>query len=102
MALTRPRYSQIYDTDYKQSVTVATTGDLGNVYASTLTNTIDGVTLAYLDRILVKDQTDAKQNGIYEVLVVGTGANGVWRRSLDTNTDDKVTSGLRTLSLIHI
>ena len=97
MALTRPRYSQIYDTDYKQSVTVATTGDLGNVYASSLTNTIDGVTLAYLDRILVKDQTDAKQNGIYEVLVVGTGANGVWRRSLDTNTDDKVTSGLRTI-----
>ena len=98
MALTRPRYSQIYDTDYKQSVTVASTGDLGNVYAvGAQTNSIDGVTLAYLDRILVKDQTDSKQNGIYEVLTVGTGSNGTWRRSLDTNTDDKVTSGLRTI-----
>ena len=98
MALTRPRYSQIYDTDYKQSVRAATTGPVGNLLAtSNMTNTVDGVTLAVNDRILVKDQADAKQNGIYFVLTVGTGANGTWRRSLDADGgNSKVTSGMTT------
>lgn len=99
MALTRPRYSQIYDTDYKQSVRAATTGPVGNLLATgNMTNTVDGVTLAINDRILVKDQADAKQNGIYFVLTLGTGANGTWRRSLDADGGSvgKVTSGLTT------
>ena len=98
MALTRPRYSQIYDTDYKQSVRAATTGPVGNLLAtSNMTNTVDGVTLAVNDRILVKDQADAKQNGIYFVLTLGTGADGTWRRSLDADGgNSKVTSGMTT------
>jgi hypothetical protein len=98
MALTRPKYSQIYDTDYKQSVRVATTEDVGNLLATgNMTNSVDGVTLNLLDRILVKDQTDAKQNGIYRVLTVGTGSNGTWGRALDANANDKITAGMTTI-----
>lgn len=98
MALTRPRYSQIYDTDYKQSVRLATTTDVGNLLAGggNITNSVDGVTVATNDRILVKDQNDAKQNGIYRVLTAGTGSNGTWIRALDADASDKVTSGLTT------
>ena len=98
MALTRPKYSQIYDTDYKQSVLVATTADVGNLLATgNMTNSIDGVSLTVNDRILVKDQTDTTQNGIYRVSVVGTGVNGTWIRALDADASDKVTSGLSTV-----
>lgn len=99
MALTRPRYSQIYDTDYKQSVRVATTEDVGNLLASgNMTNTVDGKLLATADRILVKDQSDAKQNGIYKVLTVGTGSDGTWIRASDADANGlgKVTSGMTT------
>jgi hypothetical protein len=98
MALTRPRYSQIYDTDYKQSVRVATTADVGNLLATgNMTNTVDEVVLSALDRVLVKDQIDARQNGIYIVVTVGTGSNGTWERSRDANASDKVTSGMSTV-----
>ena len=97
MALTRPRYSQIYDTDYKQSVRVATTEDVGNLLVTgNMTNSVDGVTVVVEDRILVKDQIDAKQNGIYRVASAGTGSNGTWVRALDADANDKVTSGLTT------
>lgn len=95
MALTRPKYSQIYDTDWKQSVRLATTIDVGNLFlANVQPNTVDSVSVSVNDRILVKDQTNAKQNGIYIVRSVGTGSNGWWTRTLDTLTSDRVTSGL--------
>jgi hypothetical protein len=98
MALTRPKYSQIYDTDYKQSVRVATTADVGNLLATgNMTDSVDGVNLTFLDRILVKDQIDPTQNGIYRVLTVGTGSDGTWVRALDADANDKVTSGLTTI-----
>ena len=99
MALTRPRYSQIYDTDYKQSVRLATTSDVGNLSAGggNITNTVDGITVIANDRILVKDQDNADQNGIYRVVTVGTGSDGTWERALDSNANDKVTSGMTTV-----
>ena len=61
----------------KEPVRVATTGDLAGTYAtgvltlgSPLT-TLDGVTLADGDAILVKDQTDKTQNGIYTIDATG-------------------------------
>jgi hypothetical protein len=97
MGLTRPRYSSIQDTDYKQSVRVATTEDVGNLLATgNMINSIDEISLSVNDRILVKNQTDEKQNGIYFVIDVGSGSNGTWRRSLDADTSLKVTSGMTT------
>lgn len=58
---------------YKASVRVASTA---NITLSGLQN-IDGVALAANDRVLVKNQTTATQNGIY---LVSTGA---WTRTVD-------------------
>lgn len=57
----------------KASVRAASTVDIGGSYATTPSNgqftgaatALDGVTLANNDRVLLKNQTDAKQNGIY-------------------------------------
>ena len=94
--------------DVKQSVRVATTGDVGGAYLPTggaggtgqftgMPDNIDGVNpLAVGNRILIKNQTVKTQNGIYVVVTLGTGANGVWDRSSDADTDSEVTAGLFT------
>jgi len=91
MGLTRPRAAQIFDIDYKQSVRVITTSNI------TLTGgaptVVDGVTLSLNNRILVAGQSTGSQNGIYIVSVVGTGSNGTWIRSTDTNATGELESG---------
>ena len=58
--------------DVKDSVVVATTGNgtLSSAYANG--QTVDGVTLTTGDRILLKDQTNQVQNGIYNVNASGS------------------------------
>ena len=82
---------QFYDFDYKDSCRVATTtnGTLSSAFANG--QTIDGVTLATGNRILIKNQTDSKKNGIYTV-----NASGAPTRAIDANSSSKVTSGLFT------
>jgi len=74
--------------DVKGSVRAATTANI------TLTNTqtVDGVALSVGDRVLVKNQTTASQNGIYVV------ASGAWTRAADCDNTPgtEVTSGLFT------
>ena len=53
------------------------------VYATASYPTIDGVTLVLNDRVLIKNQTDAKQNGIY--YVSATGTNNTLTRATDAN-----------------
>ena len=69
--------------DIKASVRAATTANI------TLSNTqtIDGVALSVGDRVLVKDQNTASQNGIYVV------ASGSWSRSTDADEPAEVTPG---------
>ena len=94
MALTRPRYSNIVDTDYKASCRVVTTTNI--TLSGGAPNVYDSVNLAAGDRILVAGQSTASQNGIYVVQTVGTGSNGTWIRSFDANTSDRVTAGMTT------
>jgi phage-related tail fiber protein len=68
--------------DPKQSVRAATTGNLSLLGLQT----IDGVVLADGDRVLVKDQTTAHQNGIY---IASTGA---WSRTSDADAWDELVS----------
>lgn len=70
---------------YKAPCRVATTA---NVALSGLL-TVDGVVLAADDRVLVKDQTNAVDNGIY---IVSTGA---WTRARDFDSKRDVTKGTR-------
>ena len=54
------------------SVRVATTVNIDLTQDLQNGDTIDGVTLATDNRVLVKNQTDATQNGIYDVVASGT------------------------------
>ena len=91
MALTKPRASQIYDIDYKQATRVITTTNI-NLNGGAPSQ-VDGVNLSLDDRVLVIGQNTGSQNGIYFVDAVGTGSNGTWIRSGDTNTTGELLSG---------
>jgi hypothetical protein len=73
--------------DWKASVRAATTTNV--TIASDLENgdTLDGVTLATGDRVLVKNQSTGSQNGIYVVK-----ASGAPDRSTDADTGAELTS----------
>ena len=71
--------------DFKNSVLVATTA---NIVLSGI-QTVDGVLLSADSRVLVKDQTQAKDNGIYVV-----PAGGAWKRTQDADASVEVTPGL--------
>lgn len=70
--------------DYKASVRVASTA---NVAAITGLLTIDGITVVAGDRVLLKDQTTASQNGIY------IAAAGAWSRSIDADDGTEFNGG---------
>lgn len=72
------------DLGYKNPVRVATLANI--TLAGGAPNTLDGITLALNDRILVHVQTDTAQNGIYYVSTLGTGSNGTWTRATDADT----------------
>ena len=67
-----------------------TAGASGRGQLTSCPNTLDGVTLAANDRILVKDHGTAAANGIYVVSTLGTGANGIWDRATDADADGEL------------
>ena len=73
--------------DVKESVRVATTENLPQLSGLLV---VDGVQLVAGDRVLVKNQTDKRQNGIY------VAQAGAWSRSQDANVSRSITSGLFT------
>ncbi|OGG44122.1 MAG: hypothetical protein A3F84_27820 [Candidatus Handelsmanbacteria bacterium RIFCSPLOWO2_12_FULL_64_10] len=52
-------------------------------------DTVDGVTLATGDRILLKNQADSKENGVYTV-----NASGAPTRAIDLNSDSEFVEGM--------
>lgn len=70
--------------EYKDSVYCASTA---NVTLSG-SRTIDGQTPPNGSRVLIKDQTDAKQNGIYV-----TNNSGAWSRATDADANSELTAG---------
>jgi len=73
--------------DPKGSVRVATTADDGDLNLSSPPASIDGITLSGGDRVLVKNQSLAEDNGIY----IYTG--GVLERSPDADETDELSGG---------
>lgn len=76
---------QLQKLDVKQSVRAATTA---NITLSGI-QTIDGVALTVGDRVLVKDQTNSAQNGIYLAAAQG------WTRATDSDIGAKLNGGAR-------
>jgi len=72
--------------DVKDSVRVATTANI----TLSGTQTIDGVSVIAGDRVLVKNQSTASQNGIY------VASAGAWTRAADADNGTKVTPGMFT------
>jgi len=89
--------------DIKEACRVATTGNLAGTYATsgqTLTANsngaiqVDGLTLSVSDRVLLKDQSDGTQNGVFTVTTIGDGSNPfVLTRALDFNTNNEIGAG---------
>lgn len=90
--------------DTKASVKAASVGNLSATYdngtsgvGATLTNngtqaafSLDGDTLSAGDRVLLKNQTTAAQNGVYTVTTVGDGtSNWVLTRTTDMDNSDE-------------
>jgi len=77
--------------DVKASVKVATTGPITLSTGLEAGDTIDGYTLVAGDRVLVKNQDTASENGIY--VVAETGAPS---RAADADSSAEVTPGMFT------
>ena len=95
MGLTRPRAHQVSDSDYKQSVRVISESNV--TLSGGTPATVDGVSLALGDRILVAGQTAGAENGLYKVTVVGSGSNGTWARTKDGDDQGDITAGMTTM-----
>lgn len=76
--------------DWKQEVVAASTG---NVNLASPGTSLDGVTLTAQDRILLKDQTAASQNGIY----VWTASSSALTRALDATTGVQLSGATTTV-----
>jgi hypothetical protein len=74
--------------DVKPSVRVATTANI----TLSAPQTVDGVAVIAGDRVLVKNQGTATQNGIYVV------AAGAWTRAIDFNTSALASPGAFTFT----
>jgi len=79
--------------DVKASVRVASVAPVAIASALEAGDIIDGVTLAEGDRVLLKNQSTASENGIYVVVASGAGAAS---RAPDADTSAKVTTGMFT------
>ena len=76
--------------DWKQEVVAASTG---NVNLASPGTSLDGVNLTAQDRILLKDQTAASQNGIY----VWTASGSALTRALDATTGVQLSGATTTV-----
>ena len=89
---------------FKKSCRAATTADLSaaSATAQVLTGGLvalpaqDGVTLVLNDRLLVKDQSNTAQNGIFYVSNTGSAAAYAWTltRATDANSSSRIASSI--------
>ena len=94
--------------DIKDSVKLASTAALATLTYSQANGTLTGsgnasinsssgmgqsITLAANDRVLIKDQAESRQNGIYIVTTVGGSESFVLTRSSDADTGTEFTGG---------
>jgi len=83
-------------TAFKGPVKAATTASVDLIGGAP--NIVDGYLLTTSDRVLVKDQVDEAENGIYVVLNLGVGSNGTWERATDADTSAKLAQAIVSVS----
>ena len=76
--------SYLPDAAFKKSVKAATTANI----TLSAPQTIDGISVVVGDRVLVKDQTTASQNGIYIVQTLA------WTRATDADISSEIAGGV--------
>ena len=91
MGLTRPRAHQLQDIDYKQTARAVTTSNV--TLSGGAPATVDDVSLAKNNRVLVTAQSTGSENGIYIVTTVGAGSNGTWVRTSDADATGDIKAG---------
>lgn len=91
MGLTKIRAGQISNIDYKQSCRVLTDSDISLTGGAP--SLVDSVSLMINDRVLVTGQDDKTENGLYRVSILGTGVNGTWVRTSDTDAAGELEAG---------
>jgi hypothetical protein len=79
-------------TAFKGPVQAATTASIDLIGGAPIE--ADGYALSLNDRVLVRAQETTSQNGIYVVSFLGSGSNGTWARSADTNTSEEVAAAI--------
>jgi hypothetical protein len=79
-------------TAFKGPVKAASTASIDLIGGAP--NIVDGIELELDDRVLVKDQEQPEENGIYTVLFLGSGTNGTWARAADNNTSEKMAGAI--------
>lgn len=79
-------------TAWKAPVRAATVSDV-SLASGTSPLIVDGVTLGAGNRVAAWNQTLGSENGVYEVLVPGTGSDGIWARAADFDSSPEVTGG---------
>jgi hypothetical protein len=75
-------------TDWKQSCRCASTANIATLSGLL---TIDGITVVANDRVLVKNQSAAADNGIY------LAASGAWTRASDADGANEITAGMAVM-----
>ncbi len=79
-------------TAFKGPVQAATTANIDLIGGAPIE--ADGYALELNDRVLVRAQTNTATNGIYVVSFLGSGSNGTWARSADTNTAEEMAAAI--------
>jgi len=85
----QPSDAAVAGFDWKASARVAATVNVAVATGLENGDTVDGVTLATGDRVLLTGQTAPAENGLYVVV-----ASGAASRATDADTSTKVTSGM--------
>ena len=77
-------WAKVSGTPYLENVRAAS---FNNINLISPPNTLDGVMLEKLDRVLLKDQTNNTQNGIYVVSAIGSSNTWIRADDLNANTE---------------
>jgi hypothetical protein len=92
MPLTKTKIDQVTNSPVKSPCRAVTVSNV--VLSGGAPLVVDTVTLLQGCRVLVTGQTNPAENGIYSVVIPGTGANGVWTRSRDADMNGELFGGI--------